>query len=577
MNAGQKIVVFPFAVFLLGILMARAENEPAETPAPKAGVIIDATAHIDPAKGHWGIQDAIDAAHEAGGGTVVLPEGEFALKRYLQMRSHVTLKGQGEKTILTLAPPPGYAWAESQEKENTAIVRAKGNLNAIRPGTPVTIYHYGEHSHPRPHLDPGHHYQWRARTRVKAIDGDTVIFEDDPGVCRQIGSRKGREFFGWGLVTRLKKPVSKGDKVIHVENPEWLERQRGLYITGEGDLWNFHFNAVVEIDGDAVTLERPITVEAAEGSDVTMMHSAIAGDHDPETKERLTDVTIRDLVIDGRARELNMPRQDFMVAGIAMTRTDNLTIRNVTVKNWPSDGFSMQSQSNLLVEDSHALHNSWTGFHPGTGVRRGLFFRVTAIGNGHTGLFYCFGNYRVDLKDSVFSDNDGDGIGGLGHGAPPNTMNTVENCIIERNGRYGVQLIGGGKTGNVIRNSIVRDNSRLAPGIWRGPLPGIGIIGQASATIEGCTIESTLENPTQLVGIEESHNIRTPRAKAGETLEDTRPQVVALANNNRIINNTVRGHKTADIIVRGPDTVIDGNTGNIIEERRGLGPVNDDE
>jgi polygalacturonase len=264
-----------------------------------------------------------------------------------------------------------------------------------------------------------------------------------------------------------------------------------------------------------------------------------------------------------------------MLAGISMTRTDNLTIRNVTVKNWPADGISLQSMNNFLVENCQSIDNSWTAYHPGTGADVGLFSNCIAKGNGHSGLFYCFGCHKVDIRDCNFSDNDGDGIGGLGIGAPRDTMNTIENSVFERNGRYGVHFLGGGDTGNAIRNCTVRDNSRLSPGKY----PGIQIQAQHGAgaqgvTVENCTVESTLEPQTQWIGIEEIHAIKNPpQPKKGEPPSDAKPEVVGLADNNRIVGNKAKGHKKADIIVRGPNTVAESNTGTVIEERIALGPA----
>src|SRR5690606_31114052 len=43
---------------------------------------------------NWAIQRAIDAAHAAGGGTVELPAGEYAMHSALLMRTGVSLVGE---------------------------------------------------------------------------------------------------------------------------------------------------------------------------------------------------------------------------------------------------------------------------------------------------------------------------------------------------------------------------------------------------------------------------------------------------------------------------------------------------
>ena len=54
---------------------------------------------IDPAKPDCGFQEAIDSL-PPGGGVVILPKGEFLLRRFLEVRSHTTLAGQGPETVL---------------------------------------------------------------------------------------------------------------------------------------------------------------------------------------------------------------------------------------------------------------------------------------------------------------------------------------------------------------------------------------------------------------------------------------------------------------------------------------------
>jgi hypothetical protein len=136
---------------------------------------IDASKYLDLGRGHCGIQDAIDAAANAGGGTVMLPEGTFVLNRYLYLHSHCRLKGRGEKTLLVMS------------------------------------------------------------------------------------DRSGR--------TRLEQDTKPGEKTIRVANPEILGPDQGLRFEGPGAPWNHDFNAVTKVEGNLLTLERPISVTAKAGDE----------------------------------------------------------------------------------------------------------------------------------------------------------------------------------------------------------------------------------------------------------------------------------------------------------------------
>jgi hypothetical protein len=409
------------------------------------------------------------------------------------------------------------------------------------------------------------------------VDGQVLTLA---GVTSRCSTTTG--YIQWGLETRLAAPARVGDATIRVTNPGTIKKHQGLYFDGPRDAtmhtvtdaWNQHFNAAVKVDGDVVTLNRSVTVNAEAGAMVFLQHPAITGTSDYKTKKRLTNVTIMDLTIDGRAKELNLPKGSFRQAAIHFNHTDNLTIRNVTVKNWYADAFSAQGQKNLVVENCRAFGNMGHGFHPGTGVRGAEFRNCVAKNNSGDGLYYCWGNNKVNVRNSILVENGGSGIGGLGWGAPSDTWNTIENNMIERNGKFGIQCGGGGTTNNVIRNNTVRDNSRSKPGVYAGIGLSANKKGLTKLTIEGNTIESTLESPTQWVGIEEKHSIWTPKKKKGQADTDLPPsKVTKLADNNLFKNNILKGHKTAAIIVRGPKTVVEGNAGTVIEERTGLGPI----
>ena len=65
--------------------------------------------HLTPAQAATAsaIQDAIDSLGDAGG-RVILPEMELILDRGIELRSNVTLAGQGDKTVLRKAPGKVY-------------------------------------------------------------------------------------------------------------------------------------------------------------------------------------------------------------------------------------------------------------------------------------------------------------------------------------------------------------------------------------------------------------------------------------------------------------------------------------
>lgn len=81
-----------------------ARTLPRATADSNRRATVDAAPLIDRAKADCGIQAAIDAL-PPGGGAVILPKGEFILRRALALRVGVSLRGQGSETRLALPSP----------------------------------------------------------------------------------------------------------------------------------------------------------------------------------------------------------------------------------------------------------------------------------------------------------------------------------------------------------------------------------------------------------------------------------------------------------------------------------------
>jgi len=121
------------------------------------------------------------------------------------------------------------------------------------------------------------------------------------------------------------------------------------------------------------------------------------------------------------------------------------------------------------------------------------------------GYFFCWENEGIVLRKCVLSDNAGAGVGRLGSSGGPlgDHNNTIEDCVIERNGGAGIDLDGGPEAKNKIVGNTVRDNSRNDPGRYAGiHLSG----GAGQCTLESNFIESSSVPPTQFWGIKEETN-----------------------------------------------------------------------
>ena len=69
------------------------------------------------------IQQAIDAAHAEGGGTVLFPAGKY-LSGTLYLKSFVTLRLNQGATTFSLCFPPGHLYSTAEEVRNLGIQSA---------------------------------------------------------------------------------------------------------------------------------------------------------------------------------------------------------------------------------------------------------------------------------------------------------------------------------------------------------------------------------------------------------------------------------------------------------------------
>lgn len=496
---------------------------------------VDAAKFIDRSLGDCGIQKAIDALPKEGG-VVELPEGRFPLERYLFLKSGTTLRGKGRKTVLAAGKPETRRNVAKDSPANSTEIAVEGDVAGLKPGMLA--------------------YAWRFRVprwvgyikpyRVKEVRGQTIVFAE-PVKCEMLLRNQAQ--VSWGFTTALAAPAKKGEKTIQVEHPELLPPGSGLTFGGDGDLWNHHFNAVVAAEGNTLTLERPVGVNAKQGTLVEHAFSAITADGQE-------NIAVEDLDIEGWPGDEKPVKRDFYFSAIQLVRCSHVVVRGVEVRDWQADGVSIQAGKNARVEQCVATRNSGHGFHSGTDFTDGEWVNLKAFANGGDGFYYCWHDKNVNVRNCVLSDNHGHGVGGLGN--PGDRRCTVEANTIERNGKAGIEVNGGMVSGSAIRNNVVRDNSRSKPGQW----PGIALFASAedarAYTVEGNVVESTLPEPTQWVGIEErcGDPPRREVERDGKKAVETR-----VADENVIRNNKLSGHKTADILRVGPKTICENNPG----------------
>lgn len=531
---------FGLSLAVFAILIAAYIN--GMSLADDEALVIDAAEYIDMDAPDCGIQAAIDAAFEAGGGTVNIPEGEYPLRRGLLLKDNVILAGAGmDETILTpareiirmdpVAGPDDDGWFRFEALPDDLEV---GSGLILWRGFPT-----GHTGYLRP--------AW-----VTEVDRERngIKLEAPYGM-------PGNIVVSFGGVAALAEDISEGDSEIKLRSASLFKPGDELTLGTPGNDSSREHLFVKEVRGNTVVLESPAKKnfaafpedERAFGSALsTPIYAVFPMIHSWEA----SNFGVTDLTIKGRGwEEIHPANTRFTLGGMHLYNSRDSLVERVAVREWHTDGFSLQGGDNLSVLNCEATDNNGHGFHPGTSLANSLFEENLSERNGN-GLYFCWHNRGHVMRNNRFVRNRGGGMTGLGN--PGERNNLIENNLIAENGAMGIQINGGGRTNNVIRNNVIENNSQNEPGKHPGIHVHAAVEDAREYIIEENIIRDTQEEPTQFVGVREEHGMRHDN--------------VVYADENIIRNNKYSGHREADVIVVGLKTVVEEDDEAAVIENR---------
>jgi parallel beta-helix repeat protein len=293
-----------------------------------------------------------------------------------------------------------------------------------------------------------------------------------------------------GISSKIIREADWFEYCVQVENPDGFTPGCGLALsTDDKNPRQVSLFTVTAVRGNVLYLDK-LTEEnfwMMDGARASTRFSIIHG-------WKVDDVIIEDLVLDGNMAE-NEHINDNFAAAVFMQYCNRWNFKNVTARNYNSDGFSFQVCDDIHFEECYSLNNADLGFHPGSGSQRPVFKRCVANGNSQ-GFFWCWGACDGIAEDCTASGNRRYGIN-FGH---RDTDNIIRNCTIENNGEIGILFrkeVNEYRTGdrNIIENCVIRDNGGEGPGL------GIDIQWKTSdITISDCKFENSNGGP-QKTGI----------------------------------------------------------------------------
>ncbi|HYF65872.1 MAG TPA: hypothetical protein VD886_23785, partial [Herpetosiphonaceae bacterium] len=241
--------------------------------------VIDAQPYLDSTKPDYGIQAALDAAANAGGGTVQLPSGRFPLETYLRLANGVTLRGQGHDTVLATGRNEQRVFITANYGGNTVTTFQVNDVAPLRVGLTVFVWR-----------STALNYKPESAV-ITAINAAAKTVTLDRTVSFPLAANVSQISFG--LYTRLTSTVAGRDafvKTIQVADPSFVKVGEAIMIKsdsvggdpflspagGEGT-WGVETNIVEAIDlaSGTLTLRNDVTVNAYAGTVVFHAYGGI--------------------------------------------------------------------------------------------------------------------------------------------------------------------------------------------------------------------------------------------------------------------------------------------------------------
>lgn len=419
----------------------------------RAGEMVEAADFFDPQSATQGIQEAIDSLPPEGG-IVELAAQTYELRQGLALRTGVTLRGQGNATVLARAPlVTARLTRPAQSGDRQLWVESP---NGFRPGDELFLVCN------RAGLNE------TVRAIVAGVEAGIVRLLQPLEISFPFEPDDGAAVANIFPLLRAGPTDGVSPREIVVE---------GLKLT------------VATHSPRFIPARSPAAIEFSGAFDSDIRHSTIVGAAGPGI--RLTRGH------DNRIEAVEVSSTYW--SGVMLVGETRTAVHHSTVRDTGFDGVIALQGSDIRIEATLSSGNRAHGLHLGEGVRDTVVAGNTSVGNQISGLFFCFDVLRAEVAGNRFEENADSGISGLGWGGRfGDRYNLIACNTLRANGRWGLMAVE--SVNNSIRENVIIDNSQVEPGRYSG----VAIFTSTYTTVAGNLVGSTLEPPTQIFGIEES-------------------------------------------------------------------------
>jgi len=358
-----------------------------------------------------------------------------------------------DRPVITVGGPgadiPGYTSRAIQIALDAVRARGVGGTVRLNPGTyritgPVRLY---------------------SDTELVGSGEDTVLRKVD------------------GFKTNFIVDADYGMLKVVVADPSGFEVGMGMQLYDDNHKSGYGVSTAVitSIDGNTLYFDKKLIWDyRSDRNGIVSNACSIIEGVDVE------NCRIEGLVIDGNGKTNDMIN-GCRGGGIYLTRARNVTIENVTVRNFNGDSFSWQVTENITVRNCEAVDGFLVGFHPGTGSDHTTIENCRSHHNGTDGIFLCWRVQNSILRNNELYANGRHGLS-IGH---KDTDNLFENNRIYENAKHGVYFRGENEQNsghrNTFRRNVIENNGSAGFEAYGFYIGGV----THDITIENNTIRST--------------------------------------------------------------------------------------
>ncbi|MEN8230828.1 MAG: right-handed parallel beta-helix repeat-containing protein, partial [Bacteroidota bacterium] len=164
------------------------------------------------------------------------------------------------------------------------------------------------------------------------------------------------------------------------------------------------------------------------------------------------NVVVTNLVIDGN-KEHHEQVDGCNGGGVAVFKSQNITIDNIHVKDFNGEGITWQITENVTVQNCEIEGSANMGMHPGTGSPKSRILNNNSHHNAVDGMFICWRVHHSIVKGNQFHHN---GRYGICTGHKDSDVVFEENHIFE-NGSDGINLRGENSRNSPHRNTFLNN------------------------------------------------------------------------------------------------------------------------